>query len=117
MKISIAILSALFVTGSLMPSTHADTNYITITSAIRSNDTFILYITHPLYQPVTMDWSRDLITWSPLDLITNEIGEVTRTGFISPDGQAEITHTISPSEPNVFFRAIPWDLTEILSVK
>ena len=96
--------------GSLMPSTRADTNYITITSAIRSNDTVILNITHPLYQPVTMDWSRDLITWSPLDLITNEIGGVTRTGFISPDGHAEITHTISPSEPYVFFRAIPWDL-------
>ena len=117
MKFYTAILSTLIAMGSLPPFTYAETNYITIISATRSNDTFILSITHPLYQPVTMDWSRDLITWSPLDLITNEAGGVSRIGFISPDGHAEITHTMSPSEPNAFFRAIPWDLSEVLSVK
>ena len=117
MKIFTAMVLAIISTGYLAGTSYADTNYITITSATHSNGSLYISITCPPSQLLTMDWSHDLQTWSPLYLITNEVGGISRVGFVGLDGHAEITHTISPSESNAFFRAIPWDLSEPLIIK
>ena len=114
MKTTSALLSALVAVVFISSTTYADTNDITITSVAHSNGTLYMSITAPPFQPLTMDYSYDLLTWMPLQLITNEVGGVSRVGFVSNDGHADITHTLSSSETKAYYRVIEWDLTDPL---